>query len=166
MATNQLVTVERRRIDRHRLYGVVVGQSDALMLLHLVYDLQFDGYSVIRRKDITKSFSCDSNDYCAKLMRKERRWEPVPRRIKKLSLDSWCSLLSQFVGKVVILENERTDGFCIGPVVKITETGVVVRNFDGCGAWTGPDRVPYSKITHMKFADRYSTTHEKYLKKQ
>jgi hypothetical protein len=164
MAANQMLTVERRRIDPHCLYGVVVGQSDPLILLHQEYDFQFDGYSVIRRKDISKSFSSDSNDYCAALMKKEGRWEDAPRRIKKLPLDSWASLLSRFVGKVVILRNERSDDFYIGPVEEITATGVVIRNFDGCGEWTGNERVPFSNITRMTFADRYSTTHQKYLK--
>jgi hypothetical protein len=166
MTANQILTVERKRIDRHRLYGVMVGQSDTLILLHKEYDFQFDGYSVIRRKDISKSFFSDSNDYCAKLMKKEGRWEQVPRRITKLPLDSWASLLSRFVGKVVILENERTDDFYIGPVEEITDTGVVVRYFDGCGKWMANEHVPFSKITRLTFGDRYSTTHEKYLKKR
>jgi hypothetical protein len=166
MAADQILTVERKPIDPHRLHGVVIGESAALILLHREYDLQFDGYCVVRRKDISKSFFSDSNDYCAMMMKKERRWEPVPRHIKNLPLDSWASLLSRFIGKVVILENERTDDFYIGPVEEITKTGVVVRNFDGCGQWTGKEPVPFSKITCMKFGDRYSTTHEKYLKKQ
>jgi hypothetical protein len=165
VANQQILTVERKRIDPHRLYGVVVGQSDDLMLLHREYDLQFDGYSVIRRKDVTRSFSSDSNNYCAGLMKKEGRWEQVPRRIKELPLDSWTNLLSRFVGKVVILENERTDEFLIGPVEEITKSGVAVRYFDGCGKWMDNRRMAFSKITHMKFGDRYSTTHEKYLKK-
>ncbi|HWB14720.1 MAG TPA: hypothetical protein VG826_36190 [Pirellulales bacterium] len=166
MAANRILTVERKRIDGHRLYGVVVGESNALILLHEEDDFQFDGYTVIRRKDISRSFFSDSNDYCAKLMRKEGRWEAVPRHVKKLPLDSWASLLSQFVGKVVILKNERTDEFYIGPVEEITKTGVVVRHFDGCGEWTGKERVPFSKITCMMFGNRYSTTHEKHLKKR
>jgi hypothetical protein len=166
MVAKQILTVERERIDPNGLYGVVVGQSDALILLHEEYDLQFDGYSVVRRKDISKSYSSDSNDYCAKLMKKEGRWEQVPPRIKKLPLDCWANLLRRFVGRVVILENERTDEFHIGAVEEILETGVVVRTFDGCGEWTGNERVPFSKITRMKFGDRYSATHEKYLKKQ
>ncbi|HET6880979.1 MAG TPA: hypothetical protein VFI31_12530 [Pirellulales bacterium] len=166
MAANRILTVERKRIDPHRLYGVVVRQSDALILLHREYDFQFDGFCVIRRKDISKSFSSDSNDYCAMLMKKEGRWQPVPRHIQNLPLDSWASLLSRFVGKVVILENERTDDFYIGPVQEITKTGVVVRHFDGCGEWTGNESVPFLKITCMRFGDRYSTTHGKYLKKQ
>jgi hypothetical protein len=166
MTANKIVTVERMRIDPHRLYGVVIGQSDALLLLHEEYDLQFDGYTVIRHKDITKSFSCDSNNYGAKLMKTEGRWEHVPRRIKKLPLDTWATLLSRFVGKVVILENERSDEFYIGRVEEITDTCVVIHYFDGCGEWMGNELVPFSKITRMKFGDRYSTTHEKYLKKQ
>lgn len=166
MAVTRILTVERKPIDPHRLYGVVVGQSETLMLLHQEDDFQFDGYRVIRRKDISNSFFSDSNDYCATLMKKEGRWEPVPQNIKDLPLDSWGSLLSQFVGKVVILQNERTHDFCIGPVKEITKIGVAVRNFDGCGQWTGEEFVPFSNITCMKFGDRYSTTHQKYLKKR
>ena len=165
MAASRILTVERKRIDPHRLYGVVVAESDALILLHREDDLQFDGYHVIRRKDISKSYFSESNDYGATLMKKEGRWERVPQRINSLPLDSWASLLSQFVGKVVILENERSDDFYIGPVEKITTTGVVVCHFDGCGRWTGKESIPFSKITSMKFGDRYSTTHEKHLQK-
>jgi hypothetical protein len=165
MAENQILTIERKRIDPNPVYGVIVGQSDSLILIHHEYNLQFDGYIVIRRKDVTKSFSSDSNDYSAQLMKLEGWWEPVPAKIKKLPLDSWASLLRQFVGKAVILQNERTEDFYIGPVTDVTESAVVTHYFDGCGEWMDPERIPFSKITSMQFGDRYSTTYAKHLKK-
>lgn len=162
---SQILTVERKRIDPHRLYGAVVGESPHLILLHEQVDFLFDGYTVIRRKDIARSFTSESNDYIARIMKKEGRWERVPRWVKKLPLDSWADLLQQFVGKVVILENERTDDFYIGPVMESSSTSVRIHYFDGCGDWGEVERVPFSKITRMKFGDRYSTTHAKYLRK-
>ncbi len=165
---SKLLTIERKRIDPNRLYGVMVSQSDVLMLLHKDDDFIFDGYTVLRRKDITKSFSSEPNDYCTKLMKKEGVWEAVPQSIKKLPLNSWATLLNCFIGKVVILESEhkdKDDDFYIGPIEKITKTSVVIRWFDAVGEWGECDSVPFSKITSMRFGDRYSTTYAKYLKK-
>ncbi|MGH8273784.1 MAG: hypothetical protein ACRES9_05960, partial [Gammaproteobacteria bacterium] len=164
MSRIRILTVERKRIDPNRLYGVVVGQSDTLMLLHEEYEFQFNGYCVVRRNDVTESFTSESNDYAATLMKKEGLWEQAPRHIQRLPLDSWYSLLSEFVGQVIILEDERTEDFYIGPVEEITKSGVVVRHFDGCGEWTGKKSVAFLNITFMKFGDRYSTIHAKYLK--
>ena len=159
-----ITTVERKRIDPHRLYGVVVGESDMLMLLHQENNFLFDGYMVVRKRDITKVGSSLANNYCVRLMKKEGLWEKVPRSIEKLPLDSWADLLAKFVGKVVILENERTGNFYIGPIQEITKTGVVIREFwpDGVQCHSNT-RVPFSKITSMTFGDRYSTIHAKYL---
>ena len=49
-----IVHVWRRSLDRHRLSGVVLGFSDAFILLH-VFDanIRFNGYSIVRRRDIS-----------------------------------------------------------------------------------------------------------------
>jgi hypothetical protein len=46
--TSRLVTIERRKLDPHHLYGVNVAQSPTRMLLHREHDFQFDGYMAIR----------------------------------------------------------------------------------------------------------------------
>lgn len=161
--SNKLVMLERKKVDLHRLYGEVVAESDDLLLLHEEHDFQFDGYVVVRKKDISRRDTTESNDYCEKLMRKEGLWEKVPPKVKKLPLDSWHSLLGRFLGKVVILENERTDDFLIGPVVEVKDRSVSVHYFDGCGIFTDVERIPFNKITRMMFGDRYTTIHGKYL---
>jgi hypothetical protein len=161
-----ILTLERKRIDRHRLYGVVVAESDQLMLLHQNDDFQFDGYVVVRKKDITKSLTSEGTDHCIAIMKKEGLWEPVPRSVKRLPVDSWGSLLNRFVGKVVILEAEWTDDFYIGPVLEVQKNAVVIDYIDCCGKRMGEEKISFRRITQVRFGGRYETMHEKYMEKE
>jgi hypothetical protein len=94
---SSLVTIERKKLDANRCYGVIVKQTPVLTLLHYEYDFQFDGYMVIRTKDMTLCDSSESNDYCARLMRREGLWEPVPRWVKKLDESANLTTADRFV---------------------------------------------------------------------
>jgi hypothetical protein len=158
-----IYTFERRRIDPHRLYGLIVSESRLLILIQQEYNFQFDGYMVIRRRDISKSYSSDSNSYCERLTRKEGLWKNPPKKIRSLPLDDWRTLLTSLTGKPVIIENERKGDFYIGPVVACEDHSVVIHYFDACGAWQNVERVPYREITSVRFGDRYSTIHYRNL---
>jgi hypothetical protein len=160
---NKLVTIERKKLDPNRCYGVIVAQSPALTLLHYYYDFEFDGYMVIRTKDITRCESSESNDYCQRLMRRENLWETVPRWVKTLSIVGWRELISGLAGKVVILEDEVRETFYIGPLVEAQTKHAAIHYFDVCGRLQDVEKLAYSRITVMKFGDRYSTIHAKYL---
>jgi hypothetical protein len=160
---NRLVTIERKRLDPHRLYGIILARSPALMLLHHVYDFQFDGYYVVRTKDITLCNSSDSDDYCQRLMRREGLWERAPRSVRKLSIGGWSELLANLVGKVVILEDEVRKSFHIGPLLQADAKHVTIHYFDGCGCLKDVEKVACSRITSARFGDRYTTIHSKYL---
>lgn len=163
--SGNIVTLRRKKkIDGHKLYGVIVRESTELVLLHQMVDFAFDGYVVVRRKDIVRRVSSPSDEYVAKLMRLEGLWENHADDVKTLPVDSWENLLRQFIGKVVILECERRDEFYIGPVVSVDEKGVEIHFFDGCGEFMDVEYVPFKRLTIMKFGDRYSTIHAKYLK--
>jgi hypothetical protein len=158
-----LHTFERRRITDHRLYGLVVSESTSLILIQELVDFLFDGYTVIRRRDVSKSYSSESNAYDERIMRKEGLWKNPPKAIRLLPLDDWHRLLASLGNKTVIIENERKDDFCIGPIVACEEHSVLIHYFDGCGKWKKIERVPYREITCVHFGDRYSTTHSRYL---
>lgn len=160
-----ITTFIRKKIEDNKLYGFVIKESDELLLMAKQYDFQFDGYKVVRKKDITHREISDSNRYCAKLMRREKAWVKVPTWVRGLDLDSWPSLLRCIKTKVVILHNETIDGgFYIGPVLSLGSKKVELGWFDGEGNWGSPDTIQYSKITACDFLDRYSTIHSKYLK--
>jgi len=159
----KLVTIERKKLDPNRLYGVIVAQSPTLTLLQYEYDFQFDGFVVLRTKDITLCTSSESNDYCERLMRREGLWQTVPRWVKKLLIAGWHELLTDLVGKVVIVEDELRDGFCIGRLLQAQVKQAAIHFFDGCGQLQDVEKVPYSRITLLRFGDRYSTIHAKYI---
>jgi hypothetical protein len=158
-----LHTFERHRIDPHRLYGLLVAESDSLLLIQREDDFEFDGYVVIRRKDITKSFVGESNDYCERLMRKERLWRNPTKAIRSLPLSDWKALLTALSGELVIIENERKESFFIGPIVGCDARGVRIQYFDGCGKWQEIERVPYRAITSVQFGSRYIRVHGRHL---
>lgn len=158
-----IVTIERLKVDPDRLHGVVVGESDRLLLIQREYDFQFDGYIAIRRRDITKSYTSESNQYYAGLMKKEGLWKTPTKAAKALPLADWQTLLCAMVGKPVIIENERTGDFFIGPVVDCTASSVRIYDFDACGRWQKIERVPYRSITSVQFGSRYITVYSRHL---
>ncbi len=163
---SRLVTIERKKLDPNRYHGVIVAQSPGLLLLHQEYDFQFDGYVAMRTKDITLCTSSESGDYCERLMRREGLWERVPQWVKKLSIGGWPELVADLVGKVVILEDEVRESFSIGPLLEAHAKHAVIHYFDGCGRLEDIEKVPYSRITLVRFGDRYSTIHAKYLRSE
>jgi hypothetical protein len=158
-----LKTVERRRVAPHKLYGAIVSESSSLVLLHQEVDFQFDGYVVIRRRDITKLYPSESTAYCERLMRKEGTWSNPPKSIRSLPISTWFDLFSALMKTVVILENERRDDYWIGPVIDCDEKAVVVHYFTTTGRWLRPERVPYRFLTTAQFGGRYSTIHARHL---
>ncbi len=93
-----LVTIERKRLGPHRLYGVIVNESEQLICLHREVDFQLDGYVFIRKKDIT-SHMCytPSHKYTEALMRKEGFWLKPDRFVQRLNIDSWETTVTSLI---------------------------------------------------------------------
>jgi hypothetical protein len=159
----RLVTIERKKLDANGLYGVVIAQSAALTLLHQEIDFQFDGYMVMRTRDITRCDPSESGDYCRRLMRLEGLWKTAPRWVRKLSIGGWPELVSDLVGRVVIVEDEVRETFHIGPLLEAQSKHALIHHFDPCGRLQEVNKVAYSRITAVRFGDRYSTIHSRYL---
>ena len=161
-----MITSFIRKCDDDKLNGLVVSESDKLILILKEIDFQFDGYQIVRKSDIRRRFISDSNEYCAKLMKAEGLWKVNhPNWVKKLKLDNWHSLFLGMKGKIVIVKNENLEGgFYIGPILDLTNISVTIHWFDALGNHGEPDIIKLSKITSCIFLDRYSTIHSKYLK--
>ena len=158
-----MITTFTRSVDQNKLYGRVVKASATLTLLARENEFQFDGFTIIRNRDITSAVTTDANRYCAKLMKRERTWPPIPRFVRRIDLTSWATALATIKSEVVILENERKGLFNIGPIVQLGNASVKQRHFDAMGAWQGLETIRHREITCCTFMDRYSSTHAKYL---
>ncbi len=94
----EFVTIERSKIDPHRLYGLIVAESQSLIAIQRECDFQFDGFVFIRKRDITRQIQgTEPQRYHASIMRKEGYWKVPPKSIKTLPLDSWQDLLLALV---------------------------------------------------------------------
>ena len=162
-----LVTIERKRLDTHRLYGVIVNESEQLICLHREIDFQFDGYVFLRKKDIT-SRTCDtpSHKYTEALMRKEGFWLKPDRYVQRVNIESWETTITALIGKPVLVENENKSAHCwIGIADACTRTIGTVHCFDGLGVFDDDaDRIPLRSVTSIQYGDRYTQTHYKHLK--
>jgi hypothetical protein len=166
-SNTMLVTIERKRLDTHRLYGVIVNESEQLICLHREVDFQLDGYVFIRKKDIT-SRTCDtpSHKYTEALMRKEGFWLKPDRFVQQLDIESWETTVTALIGKPVMVENENKSALTwVGIVDACTRTIATVHCFDGLGVFDDDaDRIPLRSVTSIQYGNRYTQTHYKHLK--
>jgi hypothetical protein len=158
-----LQTFVRRRITPERITGVLVGESDELLLVHEVYDFEFYGYTVIRRRDMKALPPNDNNVYYESLMRKEKLWRNPKRAIQRLPIENWQSLLTAIQGQYAIIENERTGDFLIGPILKCTSSSVTMHYFSPRGEWGKIERFPLRLITKVQLENRYINIHARHL---
>ncbi len=161
-----LATIERSRIDPHRLYGLIVAESATLVAIQRECDFQFDGFLFIRKRDITKRIEgTESQRYHASLIRKERLWKTPPRSIKKLPIDSWENLVIALANKPAMIENERKGDSWVGVLKGCSKTAAMIHCFNPMGVLEDDvDHVPFRSVTSLQFGDRYTSTHFKYLK--
>ncbi|MCW5776097.1 MAG: hypothetical protein KIS87_06640 [Phycisphaeraceae bacterium] len=162
-ATPLITKFERRGVASSGLYGVVVDESRSLVLVHETIEFRFDGYAVIRRKDITKRRASDYEACFETIMRKEGLWKRPTRFVRSLPLASWTALLKRLMGRHVIIENERQEDFWIGPVVACDDRSVSIHDFDAKGEWQSIVRVPNRSITCVKFGTSYIETFRRHL---
>ena len=159
------VTIERSRIDPHRLYGLIVAESDTLVALQRECDFQFDGFVFVRKRDITKRIEgTESQRYHSSLMRKEGLWKTPPKSIRNLPLESWNDLVLALVDKPAMIENERKGDSWVGVLKGCIKTSAMIHCFSPTGVFDETtDRVPLRSITALQYGDRYTSTHYKYL---
>ncbi len=156
-------TFERRRIDPNALSGVVVAESDDLILIQYLDDFDFDGYRIFRKRDVTTPLPRDSNTYFAQLMKKEGLWRSPTKAARSIPLDGWKTALNSLKGKFVIIENERQGDFLIGPILECDDRAVTIHHFNASGEWQDIERVLYRSITLVQFDNRYINVFAKHL---
>jgi hypothetical protein len=164
MPKDKYAEIERSKIDDSPIFGVVLKESDNLLMIHREVDFFFDGIMVVRRKDISKRTvgSARMVRY-EKIFREEGLRNPPGRFVNGLDVTGWKEFLEALVGKPVLVENEKDDLCWLGVVENCSDKEVTLRCFDSLGVYNAQStRIPYRKITSAQFGDRYTQLQFKY----
>lgn len=125
-------------------------------------DFLLDGFHIRRISDMKKIEVKD--DLCVKINRENKLLESIEK--PDIDLSSWKKLFKSLkkLNCFIIIENEYLDMFYIGSIEKAKKNSVVFHPFDADGVWFDSVEVPYKKITHVVFGDRYSKGFEEYFR--
>jgi len=146
---------------------IPVAISNKLLLVINEDDFIFNGFQIVRLKDIQKVKIKD--DICVDILKQEGLFDNIS--MPMISMDSWKSIFTSLKnnGKNIIIEKESLDDsdFFIGKIKSVHKKQVIMREFDANGVWNKETtKIPYSTITTMKFGSRYVDVFSKYLRKE
>jgi len=159
--------ITRPDVSGNALYGFVLKTSSKLTLIANEDDFLIDGYKIIRNDDIVLCRPTPTSRYSTHLMKKEGVL--ADSGIASLvDISSWHSLLGDLkrLEEYVIVEDEQSEEFLIGPIRRLNKMSVTIDYFDGCGKWQKPRIIRYENITCVSFRSRYLDIHKKYIKKR
>ncbi len=146
----------RRVFDSSALSGFVVGLSNEWVLLHIVDGdtITFNGYEVVRLKDITSVSEPGGFVPRALRWRRER-----PASVPDVLLEDIQGLLSSanshFPLVALYQEKEKDDTLVIGRVERLGRKKVTLAEIDTRAAWRNTHKYRYDAITRITLGDGY-----------
>ncbi len=153
--------------EEDRFIGIPIRRSRTLLALHRITDFHFDGYSIIRLKDIVeiqRSRQVVTQERILKFTGEIQNFDN-PSWIRIGSWKSLFSLLKQReICACVSSVSTEMDVFGVGTVTTVGNKSVVLKGFDANGVWIEPkDEFQYSEIKEVFFGDEYSTVFHRFI---
>lgn len=142
-------------------YFYILDYSDKLFLGAVEDDFILDGFEINRLCDIDSIEVKD--DKCIKINKRLGLLDNIEK--PDIDLTSWGTVFKSLVGAdlFVIIQNQYNGGFYIGKIREVRRKSVVFKHFDAFGIWQHKVKIPFSEITSVRFADRYSTNWKSFL---
>lgn len=163
---NRLFRYKRRKCAHYYHFSVLLSMGKDLILGLNEDDFIFDGYSIVRFRDINEIEL--KGDFYEEILKREGLFEHI--EIPVVRLDSWKTVFEDLykMGKNIIIENESINDdeaeFAIGKIVHVYNNSIHFKHFDADGIWEeNPLIIPYSKITKVTFGSRYVELFSKYV---
>lgn len=146
--------------DFYRYY-YILDYSEKLFLGAVEDDFILDGFEINRLSDIDRLESKD--DGCIKINRRLCLLDDI--EAPEIDLTSWRTVFESLAKTdlYVIIQNRYIDSYHIGKIREVRKNSVVFKHFDAFGVWQHKVKIPFSEITSVRFADRYSTNWKMYL---
>ncbi len=165
IAAQKVLTIERTEVLEPELLCIPIDRSDDLLLVHVFYDFQPDGYRVICLDDIYDVIRDGSEEFFERIIAAEGVYEKL-KTPTFVNLTSWRTVLLSLKGRFdfCIIECDAEDDFLVGKLMDVREDEFTFWYFDATGKWDDElDVVDYDDVTAVSFDDNYINTIIKYI---
>lgn len=157
-----ICTIKRNCVEEI-LEAVVLDFGTELALFSEFNNLCFDGFKVIRKKDIKEIEYGEVERQLSKIIKAERI-VPSICGVGNKDLDGFKVLFErlkeEYIG--VIVECDNDESFYIGKILDIDDDGIEMTDYDTDGTYNGEIWIDYEDISTVSFGNRYTETFLKY----
>ncbi len=160
-----VLSIERTEVIEPELLCIPIARSDDLLLVHVFYDFNPDGYRIICLDDIYDVIRDGSEEFFERIIAAEGVYANL-KPPTFVDLTSWRTALLSLKGRFdyCIIESTEEEDFLIGKLMEIREDEFTFWYFDATGRWDDElDVVDYDDVTAISFDDNYTNTIIKYI---
>lgn len=161
---NVVCRIERNNIDEFKKSCKPILFNKNFLLICYEYDFEFDGFEIIRLKDITNIIYDDVDVFINNIIINENI-SSIQSDFVDININNYYNIFNYFAknSENLIIECEGSGDFYIGKVVEIYDNYIKFLNFDGEGVWDKePLCISYDDITLISFRNRYVKYMSKY----
>jgi hypothetical protein len=166
ISEKRLFKYKRNKCAPYYNFSVFLSMGKGLLLGLNEDDFIFDGYSIVRFRDINEIEL--KGDFYEEMLRREGLFDNI--ETPNIRLDSWRTVFEdlQKIGKHIIVEKESIDDddseFAIGVIDCVYNNFMRFKHYDANGIWEdSPLIITYSKVTTVTFGSRYVEMFSKYV---
>jgi hypothetical protein len=164
------IQINRDKIDDDSLSCIPLSIGKTLLFIKFYNDFSFDGYKILRIKDLTDVRYNATDQFFEEILIKEGLIVDEHQFVVN-KLDHWKDTFLELktIDKNIIIELEDYNGhglsFFIGKIIEIDNDSIYFHNFNSIGEWDeNPVKILYKDISLVSFDDRYSRIISKYVK--
>lgn len=167
--SKELVEIFRYDIDEISALGQIVALSKDLLCYRAAADFYFDGYNIIRNKDVSEVILCDKNDnmnFISSIYRKENIFSELSFNY---SVKSWGALFEELINSKIAISIEcafdDAIDYYLGWITGINNNIATVKCFDGSGyLFKDEIKVNLNFVSAVSIGNRYTEYMSKYVR--
>lgn len=164
----EMVVIKREHLEHpYNVYGVILGESERLMLVQTVRDFRLDGLMVIAKSDITEIIRNRTERTQTAMLKKMGQWDKIPFDVR-YDLSSWRAFFrdaaKRHTNAAVSCERGSDGEEYIGRLIKAKKRRLILREFSGTGrVYEGKTKLRYADITTCELNTRYVGAYERHF---
>jgi hypothetical protein len=163
----QYIQISRSKIDDEPIQCIPMVLGGKLLFIRYYYDFLFDGYKLLRVKDLTDVRYNQVDQFAENILRKEGLVGDLNKPLIN-NLDNWFEAFKEIerLNQNIIIECEDSNefGFYIGRVKEVNNTSISFQSFNALGKWENSlSTIYFKEITLVSVGKRYTKLFSKYL---